>query len=74
MGARGVFDTKEICDVVSPDYYILTEVDMQHLDIFKNIENILKTKFELVDAVAKKININENINKKSFILLNGEIN
>lgn len=72
MGARRVNDIKEICDVVSPNSCILTEVDKQHLDTFKNIENILKTKFELVDAVSDKINTNEKENKKSFILINGD--
>lgn len=70
MGARRVLDIKEICDVVSPDSCIITEVSLQHLDTFKNIDNILKTKFELVDAVAKKIL--DNNKKKSFILLNGD--
>lgn len=72
MGARRINDIKEICDVVNPDSCILTEVDMQHLDTFKNIENILKTKFELVDSVAKKISENKNTDKNSFILLNGD--
>lgn len=66
MGARRVGDIKEICDIVSPSSCILTDVGNMHLDTFKNIDNVLKTKFELVDAVC------ENVNKVGYILLNGD--
>ncbi len=54
MGAKKVHDIKEICDIVSPEYGIITSVGPQHLDTFKSIENVYKTKFELADAVADK--------------------
>jgi UDP-N-acetylmuramoyl-tripeptide--D-alanyl-D-alanine ligase len=51
MGARNIGDIKEICDLVKPKYGILTSVGPQHLDTFKTIENVKKTKMELVDSI-----------------------
>ncbi|MCD7724464.1 MAG: UDP-N-acetylmuramoyl-tripeptide--D-alanyl-D-alanine ligase [Clostridiales bacterium] len=51
MGAREVGDIKEICDLVQPDYGIITSIGPQHLQSFHTIENIIGTKFELADAV-----------------------
>lgn len=70
MGARRVGDIKEICDIVSPNATIVTDVGNMHLDTFKTIENVINTKFELVESVVK--------NNKSCkfgkipILLNGD--
>ena len=54
MGARNVGDIKEICDLVHPQYGIITSVGEQHLETFKTVKNIIKTKFELYDAVHDK--------------------
>lgn len=54
MGAKNVGDIKEICDITAPDYAIITSVGEQHLDTFKSVDNVFKTKFELADAVRKK--------------------
>ncbi len=51
MGAKNVGDIKEICDLVKPHMGIVTAVGPQHLESFKSIENVQKTKFELVDAL-----------------------
>lgn len=51
MGARNVGDIKEICDIVDPDCGIITSVGPQHLESFKSVENVIKTKFELRDAL-----------------------
>lgn len=66
MGARHVGDIKEICDIVFPEYGIITSIGEQHLETFKSIDNIIKTKFELYDAVSDKSKMflngdNENI-------------
>ena len=71
MGARRVGDIKEICDIVSPYGCIITDVGNMHLDTFKTIDNVLKTKFELVDSVVsntKKLDFFG----KGTILLNGD--
>lgn len=53
MGARHVGDIKEMCRLVHPTYGILTSVGPQHLDTFKTIERIKKTKYELMDAIPE---------------------
>lgn len=51
MGAKNRGDIKEICDLVHPHIGIITAVGEQHLESFKTIENVQRTKFELVDAL-----------------------
>lgn len=52
MGARQTGDIKEICDLVNPESGILTSVGPQHLETFKTMENIVATKYELLDSVG----------------------
>lgn len=51
MGAKNIGDIKEICDLVHPRIGIVTAVGEQHLESFKTIENVQRTKFELVDSL-----------------------
>ncbi len=51
MGAKQIGDIKEICDLVAPQIGIITAVGEQHLESFKTIGNVQRTKFELVDAL-----------------------
>ncbi len=51
MGAKQPGDIKEICDLVHPSMGIITAVGEQHLESFKTIENVQRTKFELADAI-----------------------
>lgn len=53
MGAKNIGDIKEICDIVHPKYGIITSVGAQHLETFKTVDNVFKTKFELADAVFR---------------------
>ena len=59
MGAKNIGDIKEICDLVEPKYGILTAIGPQHLETFKTLENVRKTKMELVDSLP--------IEGKSFV-------
>lgn len=54
MGAKNTGDIKEICDLVKPDYGVITSIGPQHLESFLTIENVVKTKFELADAVPSE--------------------
>ena len=54
MGARRTGEIKELCDIVHPDFGILTSVGPQHLETFRSIENIIDTKFALAEAVREK--------------------
>ncbi len=51
MGAKQLGDIKEICDLVHPSIGVVTAVGEQHLESFKTIENVQRTKFELVDSL-----------------------
>lgn len=51
MGAKQIGDIKEICDLVNPKIGIVTAVGKMHLESFKTIENVQKTKFELIDTL-----------------------
>ncbi len=54
MGARHLHDIREITDIVHPDDGIVTSIGYQHLETFHSLENIISTKYELLDAVAEK--------------------
>ena len=47
MGAYRVGDIDRICDIVNPDYSILTGINESHIERFGSLENIIKGKFEL---------------------------
>lgn len=51
MGAKQPGDIKEICDLVKPQIGIVTAVGEQHLESFKSIENVQRTKFELIESL-----------------------
>lgn len=53
MGAKYVGDIKEITDIVNPTYGVLTAIGPQHLDTFKTLDNVKKTKLELVDSLPE---------------------
>lgn len=53
MGARQVGDIKELCEIVEPQYGILTSVGEQHLATFYSIDNIKRTKAELPNYLGK---------------------
>lgn len=53
MGARHVGDIREMCRLVKPTIGILTSVGPQHLDTFKTVQRVAKTKFELMEALPQ---------------------
>lgn len=53
MGAKNIGDIREICDLVEPQHGLITSIGPQHLESFKTIENVVRTKFELADAVQR---------------------
>ncbi|MCR5311371.1 MAG: UDP-N-acetylmuramoyl-tripeptide--D-alanyl-D-alanine ligase, partial [Lachnospiraceae bacterium] len=62
MGAERVKEIKAVCDIAHPDMGVITSVGPQHLETFKTMENIQKTKFELADALPAE----------GMIFLNGD--
>lgn len=80
MGAARLGEIKEICEIVSPDYSVITSIGPQHLSTFKSMDNIIQGKFEIVNyakenAVAIlntdnsyiKNNIDKQVNGKKVI-------
>lgn len=53
MGARKTGDIAELCDMISPDYGIVTGVCPQHCETFGSIENIAKEKGVLARRAKK---------------------
>ena len=53
MGAKEVGNINEVCVIAKPHHALITSVGPQHLETFKTIENVYKTKFELADFVDK---------------------
>lgn len=51
MGAYRVGRIKNACNLVHPKYGLLTTIGKAHLETFGSQENIVKTKFELIEAL-----------------------
>ena len=68
MGAKNIGDIKEICDIVHPKMGIITSVGEMHLESFKSIENIRKTKFELADSLPENGKIFLNFESEQVII------
>lgn len=51
MGARYTGDIAELCRLVKPKYGILTAVGKQHLETFGSLENVIRTKSELIESL-----------------------
>ncbi len=51
MGAKQRGDIRELCNLVSPKFGILTAIGEQHLETFKTLENIKHTKHELIESL-----------------------
>ncbi len=49
LGARRVGDIKQLTTLIEPDVAVITGVTSQHLETFLTINNIKKTKYELIE-------------------------
>ena len=72
MGARHLHDIKEITDIVHPDDGIVTSIGYQHLETFHSLENIISTKYELLDAVDEKEKAEGKKEGKHLKFVNGD--
>ncbi len=54
MGARNVGDIKALTEFVNPKYAIITNIGSQHMLSFGSVENIEKTKYELIEGLDKE--------------------
>ncbi|WP_163539313.1 Mur ligase family protein [Gracilibacillus sp. YIM 98692] len=51
MGAKEPGNIQEICELVGHKYAIITAIGEQHLETFKTLDNIKKTKYEIVESL-----------------------
>lgn len=51
MGAYVKGEIKEVADLVKPDIGIITSIGPAHLESFGSIENIIKTKYEIIESL-----------------------
>lgn len=72
MGARHLHDIKEITDIVHPDDGIVTSIGYQHLETFHSLENIISTKYELLDAVDEKEKQTGKVEGQHLKFVNGD--
>lgn len=53
MGAYKQGEIKQICKIVKPSIAVLTGITQQHLGLFGSLEKIIKTKYELIEALPQ---------------------
>lgn len=53
MGANHPGDIKELVNIAEPDYGVITNVGMAHLQGFGSLEGVIRTKGELYDYIHK---------------------
>ena len=73
MGANHEREISFLCEIAKPNYGIITNIGKAHLEGFKDIEGVRKTKKELYDYIYKengKIFINNNDNILNDIATN----
>jgi len=71
MGAYKKGEIKRICDIVKPKIGIITGINEQHLDLFGSFENIINTKFELIESLPRTMAV-QGGPEDGFALFNGE--
>ena len=57
MGAKQVGDIAYLCNIIKPQHAIITGIGSQHLQTFGSVENIKKTKNELVLSLPENANV-----------------
>jgi len=73
MGAKKRGEIKELCDFISPNMGVITSVGRQHIETFGSLDNVYKTKKELVDSVSKCVfNLDNNLVRKMYDEYSGE--
>jgi len=60
MGAYKPGEIKKLAQMVQPDYSFLTGIGTSHLERFGSVENIIKTKFELMEHTKQRSFLNAN--------------
>jgi UDP-N-acetylmuramoyl-tripeptide--D-alanyl-D-alanine ligase len=53
MGAYNRGGIKLLCDIAQPQHGILTGINEQHMATFGSLDNIIKTKYELIESLPR---------------------
>ncbi|MDO5041194.1 MAG: UDP-N-acetylmuramoyl-tripeptide--D-alanyl-D-alanine ligase [Peptoniphilus sp.] len=53
LGAYKPGEIEEVAELVQPDIGIITAIGPTHMHMYKTIENIMKTKYELIEALPE---------------------
>ncbi|MDO5036683.1 MAG: UDP-N-acetylmuramoyl-tripeptide--D-alanyl-D-alanine ligase [Tissierellia bacterium] len=53
LGAEVPGEIEEVADLVQPDIGVITAIGPTHMHLFKTIENIQRTKFELIESLPE---------------------
>lgn len=64
MGADHNNDIKKLCKIISPHFSIITSVGSQHLKTFKTIDNIINTKYQIVQYAKPNVKFFTNTDNK----------
>lgn len=51
MGAKIIGEIREVAQLAQPTIGVLTSIGPVHIETFKNIDNIMKTKYELIEEL-----------------------
>ena len=51
LGAKKKGEIEEVANLVSPDIGVITAIGPTHMHLFKTIENIMDTKYELIESL-----------------------
>lgn len=54
MGANHPGEIQELCDIVNPDFGIITNIGSAHLEGFGGLQGVVKTKKALYDSIRKR--------------------
>lgn len=66
MGASHLGDIKELCEITCPDFGLITNIGVAHMEGFGSMENLIKTKSELYDFIVS-------VNGKVFLDANNSL-
>lgn len=51
MGAKVIGEIREVAELAQPHIGVITSIGPVHIETFKNIDNIMKTKYELIEEL-----------------------
>lgn len=67
MAAYKTGEIKTLCNMVPPNFGVLTGITTQHLERFGSLENTVRAKFELIDTISDKNNVVFNLADKNIL-------